>query len=57
LLDSLTLPEAEEMLIRNALDRNDHNHQRAADALGITRQSLYRRLDKHRVRSAFEPVD
>ncbi|PTR35474.1 DNA-binding NtrC family response regulator [Luteibacter sp. OK325] len=57
LLDRLTLPEAEEMLIRNALDRNDHNLQRAADALGISRQSLYRRLDKHRVRYGFEPVE
>jgi DNA-binding NtrC family response regulator len=57
LLDRLTLPEAEELLIRHALDRNDHNLQRAADALGISRQSLYRRLDKHRVRSSFEPVD
>ncbi|HVI56717.1 MAG TPA: sigma-54 dependent transcriptional regulator [Luteibacter sp.] len=57
LLDRLTLPEAEEMLIRNALERNDHNLQRAADALGISRQSLYRRLDKHRVRYGFEPVE
>lgn len=56
-LDRLTLPEAEEMLIRHALDRNDHNLQRAADALGISRQSLYRRLDKHRARSSFEAVD
>jgi DNA-binding NtrC family response regulator len=57
LLDRLTLPEAEDMLIRQALDRNDHNLQRAADALGISRQSLYRRLDKRRLRSGFEPVD
>lgn len=57
LLDRLTLPEAEEMLIRHALDRSDHNLQRAADALGISRQSLYRRLDKHRARSSFEVVD
>ena len=57
LLDRLTLPEAEEMLIRNALDRNDHNLQRAADALGISRQALYRRLDKHRARYGFEPVE
>lgn len=57
LLDRLTLPEAEEMLIRHALDRNDHNLQRAADALGISRQSLYRRLDKQRARSGLEPVD
>jgi DNA-binding NtrC family response regulator len=57
LLDRLTLPEAEEMLIRHALDRSDHNLQRAADALGISRQSLHRRLDKHRARSSFEVVD
>jgi DNA-binding NtrC family response regulator len=57
LLDRLTLPEAEDALIRQAMDRNDHNLQRAADALGISRQSLYRRLDKRRLRSSFEPVD
>jgi DNA-binding NtrC family response regulator len=57
LLDRLTLPEAEEMLVRHAMDRNDHNLQRAADALGISRQSLYRRLGKHRVRTGFEPVE
>lgn len=54
LLDRLTLPEAEEMLIRNALERNDHNLQRAADALGISRQALYRRIDKMKSRGHFE---
>lgn len=57
ILDRLTLPEAEEMIIRNALERNDHNLQRASDALGISRQALYRRLDKHRARYGFEPVE
>jgi DNA-binding NtrC family response regulator len=57
LLDRMTLPEAEEVIIRNALERNDHNLQRASDALGISRQSLYRRLDKHRSRFGFEPVE
>lgn len=56
-LDSLTLPDAEEMLIRNALERNDHNLQRAAEALGISRQALYRRLDKHRSKSHSEQMD
>ena len=56
-LDGMTLPDAEELLIRNAMDRHDHNLQRSADALGISRQSLYRRLEKQRVRSGFEPVD
>ncbi|MDR6642333.1 MULTISPECIES: sigma-54 dependent transcriptional regulator [unclassified Luteibacter] len=56
-LDRLTLPEAEEMLIRQALERNDNNLQRAADALGISRQSLYRRIDKHRAKGGFDQVN
>lgn len=56
LLDRLTLPEAEEMLIRNALERNDHNLQRAADALGISRQALYRRIEKMKSKGHFEQV-
>ncbi|WP_036138524.1 sigma-54-dependent transcriptional regulator [Luteibacter sp. 9135] len=56
LLDRLTLPEAEEMLTRQALERYDNNLQRAADALGISRQSLYRRLEKHRARGGFDPA-
>ena len=56
LLDRLTLPEAEEMLIRNALERNDHNLQRAADALGISRQALYRRIEKMKSKGHFEHV-
>ena len=53
--ERLTLPEAEEMLIRGALERYGNNLQRASDALGISRQSLYRRIDKHRARGTFEP--
>lgn len=56
-LDSLTLPEAEELLIRQALERSEHNLQRAADALGISRQALYRRLEKHKARGGFAAVD
>jgi DNA-binding NtrC family response regulator len=57
LLDRITLPEAEQLLIQQALERNENNLQRAADALGISRQSLYRRLDKRRLKDPFEPVD
>ncbi|MEI2431362.1 sigma-54 dependent transcriptional regulator [Lysobacter yananisis] len=42
-----TLEQAEARLIRQALERHGGNLQRAADQLGITRQSLYRRLEKH----------
>lgn len=57
LLDTLTLPEAEELLIRQALDRHGRNLQRAADDLGISRQALYRRLEKHRTKTGFESVE
>ncbi|MET0504595.1 MAG: sigma-54 dependent transcriptional regulator [Luteibacter sp.] len=46
-----TLEEAEAVLIRRALERAGGNPQQAADALGITRQSLYRRLEKHGIRT------
>jgi transcriptional regulator with GAF, ATPase, and Fis domain len=48
--DGMTLDEAESWLVKRAVDRHDGNLQRAADALGITRQSLYRRLEKHALR-------
>lgn len=48
-LDGMTLEQAEAQLVRRALERHQGNLQRAADALGISRQSLYRRLEKHGV--------
>jgi len=51
-LDGMTLEQAEAHLVQRALERYEGNLQRAADALGITRQSLYRRLDKHELRDA-----
>ena len=56
-LDSLTLLEAEQLLIRHALDRNGNNLQRAADALGISRQALYRRIDKQRSKYPDEAIE
>jgi DNA-binding NtrC family response regulator len=49
-LDDMTLEQAEVWLLKRALERHGGNAQRAADALGITRQSLYRRLEKHELR-------
>lgn len=57
LLDRLTLPEAEEILIQHALEHNDNNLQHAADALGISRQALYRRIGKQRAKAGDEHVD
>ncbi len=45
-LHSMTLEQAEAWLLQQALQRHG-NLQRAADALGITRQALYRKLEKH----------
>jgi DNA-binding NtrC family response regulator len=45
-LDGLTLDAAEELLVRQALERSRGNIQRAADLLGLSRPALYRRLEK-----------
>ena len=38
---------AEEKLVRQALDRTGGNIQRAATLLGLSRPSLYRRMEKY----------
>jgi len=45
-LAGLTLEQAEQALIRNALDQCQGNIQRAAEVLGLSRGALYRRLEK-----------
>lgn len=49
-LDGMTLDQVESVLIDRALRRHDGNLQQASEALGITRQTLYRRMDKHGLR-------
>jgi DNA-binding NtrC family response regulator len=44
LMDELTLDEAERILIEKALGRYQGNVSKAADALGLSRSALYRRL-------------
>ncbi|HEX5030455.1 MAG TPA: sigma-54 dependent transcriptional regulator [Candidatus Eisenbacteria bacterium] len=46
-LEDMTLDEVERYLIRRALDRYEGNVSRAADALGLSRSALYRRLQQH----------
>lgn len=46
-LPQLTLEQAELQLIKRALAQHAANKQKAADQLGITKSSLYRRLEKY----------
>ena len=46
-LEAMSLEEVERALISKALRRFDGNVSRAADALGLSRSALYRRLEKH----------
>ncbi|MDH3733867.1 MAG: sigma-54 dependent transcriptional regulator [Gemmatimonadota bacterium] len=45
--DDLTLEEAERIMIQRALGRFDGNVSKAAEALGLSRSALYRRLESH----------
>ena len=45
--EALPLDEMEKMLIRKALKKHNGNVTEAAHELGLTRSSLYRRLEKH----------
>ena len=46
LMDDLTLEEAEQLLVEKALDRYQGNVSKAAEALGLSRSALYRRLQR-----------
>jgi DNA-binding NtrC family response regulator len=45
--DDLTLEEVEKLMIQKALSRYDGNVSKAAQALGLSRSALYRRLETH----------
>jgi DNA-binding NtrC family response regulator len=47
-LEELSLEEMERLLIEKALRRFEGNVSEAARALGLSRSSLYRRMEKHR---------
>jgi DNA-binding NtrC family response regulator len=46
-LEDLTLEDVEKILIQKALARYDGNVSQAAQALGLSRSALYRRLEKY----------
>ncbi|MCO7226035.1 sigma-54 dependent transcriptional regulator [Pleionea sp. CnH1-48] len=46
---SMTLSEMEQAMIKQALEAYDGNISRVADALGVSRSALYRRLEKYEI--------
>jgi len=46
-LEDMSLEEVEQLLIKKALFRHDGNVSRAAEALGVSRSALYRRLQRY----------
>jgi DNA-binding NtrC family response regulator len=46
-VEDLTLEEMERLLIRKALDRFEGNVSKAAEALGLSRSAMYRRLQQY----------
>jgi DNA-binding NtrC family response regulator len=51
-LEELSLEEVESLLIRKAIDRYSGNISQAAEALGLSRSALYRRLQKYGIGSS-----
>lgn len=45
--DNMNLEEVEKVLVRKVIDKHGGNISRAAKELGLTRASLYRRIEKH----------
>ena len=45
--ENMNLEEVEKMLIRKVVDKHGGNISRASKELGLTRASLYRRIEKY----------
>ena len=45
--NSMNLKETEKILIRKVIDKHGGNISKAAKELGLTRASLYRRIEKY----------
>jgi len=50
-IEAMSLEDAERLLIRSALRRTDGNVNTAAEALGLSRSAMYRRLEKLGIRT------
>jgi DNA-binding NtrC family response regulator len=49
-IEAMSLEDAERLLIRTALRRNGGSVNAAAEALGLSRSAMYRRLEKLGIR-------
>ena len=49
-MEDMTLDEAERQRILRTLEKYDNNLTQVATVLGLTRQTLYRRLEKHNIK-------
>jgi DNA-binding NtrC family response regulator len=47
---SMTLEEMEEAMVRKALEKFSNNISKASKSLGLTRQMLYRRMEKYNIK-------
>jgi len=47
--ESMTLDQIEYWAVLKAFDRNNGNISKTAQALGLSRYALYRRLEKHQI--------
>jgi DNA-binding NtrC family response regulator len=47
--EEMTLEQVEGLLIRRALSRFEGDISKTAEALGLSRAALYRRLEKHQI--------
>jgi two-component system NtrC family response regulator len=48
--NDMTLDESERQQILRTLEKYDNNLTQVATVLGVTRQALYRRLEKHNIK-------
>ena len=46
-MEEMELDEVERLMVRKALERHDGNVSRAAEALGVSRSALYRRMERY----------
>lgn len=54
--EAMRLREVEGQLVRTAMQKAKGNVSRAARALGLSRSALYRRLERHGLTTAGEPI-